>query len=298
MTGCEIVPAAAKAAVSLTRKATDDSDDKAALQQLAAESPHMKAAADSYARRVAVKQAVLLRIYQPLARFLGVSRAYFDTEFHEDMAKKVADIPEEHLTTPSPSVAIPTMQGLSYSVEEPNLKEMYLNLLATATDDRVADVAHPSFAQVIMQLSPREAPLLLEVLTAALLPIVRLGRLATDGWGQTTVMSHLLPSYDDASGEPSEEPLLPAWVDNWVRLGIIEVDYNRNLVGAERYDWVKSLPEFQRLAAVDDRGVESLQVDPGIIRTTDFGARFLDAVSYGGVTLSGAPGVANATGDE
>jgi hypothetical protein len=163
MTGGEIVPVA-RAAQSIAQHALTEGDDKKQLQELARESPNMKAAAESYARRVAVKQSVLLKLYQPLAKFLGVSRNYFDTQFHSDMADKVANIPDEHLTTPAASVAIPAMQGLSYSVEEPDLKEMYLDLLATATDQRVKDNAHPSFAEIIKQLSPAEdVPVVVEL---------------------------------------------------------------------------------------------------------------------------------------
>lgn len=290
MTGGEIVPVA-KVAASAVTKAVDDKDDKTALQELAAESPNMKAAAESYARRVAIKQAVLLRVYQPLALFLGVSRDYFDTEFHEDMAKKLAEIPEEYLATPSPSVAIPAMQGLSYSLEEPNLKEMYLNLLATATDDRMKENAHPSFADIIKQLSPREASLLLDTLRSGLLPVVRLMRTVEEGVSGVLMVNYLLPLADTNTGELAEEPSLPVWIDNWIRLGLIEVDYGRYLADEDRYAWVEGRPEFVRLEQDDQRGKDGIDVGRGSLRATDFGARFLAAVSYDGVSLDGAPGV-------
>ena len=290
MTGGEIVPVA-KLAASAVTKAVDDKDDKTALQELAAESPNMKAAAESYARRVAIKQAVLLRVYQPLAHFLGVSRDYFDTEFHEDMAKKLAEIPEEYLATPSPSVAIPAMQGLSYSLEEPNLKEMYLNLLATATDDRMKENAHPSFADIIKQLSPREASLLLNTLRSGLLPVVRLMRTAEEGVGRVLMVNYLLSLADTNTGELAEEPSLPVWIDNWIRLGLIEVDYGRYLADEDRYAWVEGRPEFVRLEQDDQRGKDGIDVGRGSLRATDFGTRFLAAVSYDGVSLDGAPGV-------
>jgi Abortive infection alpha len=294
MSGGEIVPAA-KIAVKALGKAVDNKPDRAALQKLAADSPNMKAAAESHARRVAVKEAVLLKVYQPLARFLGVSREYFDTGFHVDMAEKVADIPDEHLVTPSPSVAIPAMQGLAYSIGEPDLKEMYLSLLATATDDRVAESAHPSFAEVIRQLSPREASLLLEVLGVGVVPLVRLGRRAEEGMGESVVVSHLIPLENVDTHEVAEEPSLAVWIDNWARLGLVEADYIRSLVAEERYGWVERRPEFARAAEEDPRGTAAISVGRGILRATDFGQRFLQAVSYDGVGLTGAPGASDAT---
>jgi hypothetical protein len=265
MTGGEIIPVA-KVVVSAAKKAVDDKDDRSALQELAADSPNMRAAAESYARRAAIKQGFLLKLYQPLARFLGVSRNYFDTQFHEDMAERLAAVPEEHLFTPSPSVAIPAMYGLSYSVEEPNLKEMYLNLLATATDDRVKEKAHPAFADIIKQLSPPEARLLLETLRRTILPVVRLIRRAKEGGGGSIAANYVAELEDEDTHEPSEEPSLPVWVDNWIRLGLVEVDYTRYLTAEGRYAWVEGRPEFIRLEQTDRRGKGGIEVQRGILR--------------------------------
>lgn len=287
MTGGEILPVA-KVAGTVAKMAVSDEADKKALQELAVSSPNMGAAAESYARRIAVKQAVLLKIYAPLARFLGVSRTYFDTDFHSDMAGKLADIPEEHLTTPLPSVAIPVMQGLSYSLDEPNLKEMYLNLLATATDDRVQEQAHPSFAEIIKQLSSPESSLLLDALRRPVLPIIRLARKNKKGNGETTLATHIMATVNTTEDGPKEEPSLSVWVDNWIRLGLVGVDYTRSLVAEQGYAWVEDRPEFIRLAAEDSRGAESVNISRGILYPTDFGGRFLAAVSFDDVPLDAA----------
>ncbi len=47
----------------------------------------------------------------------GLERAkhYFQNQFPEDMQRKLADVPEEALVEPAPSVAGPALQGLAYS---------------------------------------------------------------------------------------------------------------------------------------------------------------------------------------
>lgn len=241
----------------------------------------MTAAADAFSRRLAVKQEILLRLFMPLALLMGISRDYFSTEFTADLAEKVDGIPDEHLVSPAPSVAIPAMQGLSYSLDEPDLKGMYLNLLATAADDRRSDEAHPSFAEIIKQLTPREASELPGVLSQQALPIVRLRRAAVDGQGGTPLLNHLLP-FLDLAGQPEESPLLPVWVDNWIRLGLVDVDYSMFLVGENAYEWVVQRPEYARLAAGDPRGEEAMEITKGRVRPTDFGRHFHSAVSGGG----------------
>jgi Abortive infection alpha len=297
MTGGEILPVA-KAASTVAKMAASEAADRKALQDLSKSSPNMAAAAESYARRVAVKQAVLLKIYRPLARFLGVSRNYFDTNFHSDMAQKLANIPDEHLATPPPSVAIPAMLGLSYSIDEPDLKEMYLNLLATATDERTQEHAHPSFADIIKQLSPREASLLLETLRQPILPIIRLGRRKLEGIGESIIANHILPLYDTDDHSQVDEPSLSVWIDNWARLGLISVEYSRSLVEKQRYDWIDTHPRFVQLAAEDPRGEESLNIGRGTLRPTDFGTRFLASVSFDDVPLEAADVPPPSAGDD
>jgi Abortive infection alpha len=160
MTGGELV-AVGKAAEAVGKNALgEDEKTEDVLLRIAEGTPEMTAAARSMAARTAVKERVKLRLYQSFARMLGVSKAHFEDTFPQEMGAKIADVPDENLITPPASVAVPALQGLSYTFEEPNLKELYLNLLATASDDRRADQAHPVFAEIIKQLAPNETKLL------------------------------------------------------------------------------------------------------------------------------------------
>ena len=95
------------------------------------------------------------------------------------MSVKVAEIPEENVITPSPIVAMP---------EESDLKEMYLNLLATASDNRCADQAHPAFAEIIKQLAPEEAKALSSLLAFRTMPVAQVRRFSNDPPGSYSVL--------------------------------------------------------------------------------------------------------------
>jgi hypothetical protein len=278
MTGGEII-AAGKAAQAIGKKALgEDERTKDVLLRVAEGMPEMTAAARSMAARTAVKERVKLKLYQPFARMLGVSKTYFEDTFPLEMGVKIANIPEENLITPLASVAVPALQGLSYTFEEPNLKELYLNLLTTASDDRRANQAHPAFAEIIKQLAPNETILLNKVLST---PVSASAR-AKNGYpsppgGYIVLISHLLPVVDETTGEPTEEPQAPTWVDNWQRLGLINVGYDEYLTDDHAYDWVQTRPEYVRLAEQPD--VTALSFDTGLIRTTDFGRQFFRAVT-------------------
>jgi hypothetical protein len=264
-------------ACALTRfPTTYDEKTQDVLLRIAEGTPEMTAAARSMAARTAVKERVKLLLYRPFARMLGVSQEYFEDTFPEEMGAKVADIPDENLITPPASIAVPALQGLSYTFEEPNLKEMYLNLLATASDDRQADQAHPAFAEIIKQLTPNETLVLNAALALPATVIVRIKHELSDPPGSYRVMmSNLLPLADVTTRQAKEEPQAPTWVDNWRRLGLVNVTYTEFSTNAGAYDWVKERPEYVRLA----EQITRLTFDRGLMQTTDFGRQFLRAVT-------------------
>jgi hypothetical protein len=254
----------------------EDEKTNDVLLRIAEDTPEMRAAARSRAARTAVKERVKLKLYQPFARMLGVSKEYFEDTFPQEMGAKIADIPEDNLITPSPSVAVPALQGLSYTFEEPNLKELFLNLLATASDDRQAELAHPAFAEVIKQLAPYEASVLSVVLARGEVAAVRLKNQDSDPeHGFVILLSHLLPFVDEKDA-PTEVPQIPVWVDNWERLGLVEVTYTEIMTGSGKYDWVSTMPQYRRFA--EDSGI-NLEFDKGGVRITAFGQYFYRAVT-------------------
>ena len=61
------------------------------------------------------------------------------------------------LVAPKLTVAGPVLESLRFTGNEPELREMYINLLATSMNRETAEKAHPAFAEIIRQLSPDEA---------------------------------------------------------------------------------------------------------------------------------------------
>jgi hypothetical protein len=299
MTGGEVA-AAATAAAGIVKKAADKDSSKARLARIAEESDMLLPAADAYARRVALKQNLLLQLYRPFGWLVGVSREYFAFDFGNDMADKIVDIPEEDLVTPPATVAVPAMLALSYSLDAPDLKEMYLNLLAAASDGRRTSDVHPSFAEVIKQLAPAEAQALRSVLV---MPEVEMVRVTTSlsGGGFRMIYNNLINWHEGDPMAPTEHPSMEMYIDNWIRLGLVEANYGRMLITPNAYSWVVDRPEYKRvqdevaaLTPPEDPTGQSWPTavgwDSGFLRRTAFGERFARAVSiiWSDVEVDGA----------
>lgn len=295
MTGGEIAAgvAAAKAVGKAVEKATeDDADERKQVLELAKDRPAMVAAADARARRIAVREQIRLKLIEPFARLLGVSKEYFEDQFEADLNEHLKDVPDENLKEPSGQLLGAAMQGLAFTQGEPDLREMYLRLLVAASDDRRAGDAHPSFAQIIRELSSDEAGLLKWCLACRQLPIARI-KLVTGGNTWNPLRHNVLHWPDTTERTADELALRSIWVDNWERLRLVNVSYAEHIAYSnpppsaalpDPYAWVEQTPGYPVLpSTLDENGnpepFPHVSFDRGLLRTTDFGWRFFTAVS-------------------
>lgn len=263
--------------------------EKAALREVAARTPEMQLAAQAHAKRLAVKEQFLLKLWQPVAKLVGISHEYFATEFPRELAAKLENVPEDNLQSPKPSIAAPAMQALGYSLEEPNLKEMYLNLLAGASVTAKADQVHPSFVEAIRELSSEEAVLLDLVLRTETWALGRVKRLYLKDRSYDILVPYLLDLVNVETGGPVVVGKLAGWINNWERLGLIDPTFGERRVsrteGVDLYDWVPKRPEFVALKATEPIAPEGenpewrIEFDAGILRSTERGKAFYGVVS-------------------
>ncbi len=282
MSGSGIEPLAIKGAAAVAKSAAkalaDDEKEVAALRQIAEESGALEPAARIYAKRVAVKQHIRLQLVRPLARLLGAPRDYFNSQFEDDMADRLADVPEEEIVTPRSSVAGPAMLGLGFTLDEPQLKAMFLNLLAAASDKRVRDAAHPSFADVIKQLDASEAESLAAVLKLGQLPIIEIRRKAatsadTPAEGYGPLATHILNWVRD--GKQVAAPERAMFVDNWVRLGLVTVTYGTYMTAEGQYSWAETTPlVVAAREEFDTDDFKRIDYAKGVLQATEFGRLF------------------------
>lgn len=138
----------------------------------------------------------------------------------EAMSEKVSKIPEEKLTEPEPYVAVPAIQQLSYCYNSEELREMYANLLVSSMNIDTKWNVHPSFVDIIRQLTPDEAKLLKYLSSHPEQPMIDVRHhLANDGGyievirGFTNISEGIC---DNVNG-------IYAYLDNFERLKFIEI---------------------------------------------------------------------------
>ncbi|MBI2900831.1 MAG: DUF4393 domain-containing protein [Planctomycetes bacterium] len=191
------------------------------------------------------------------------------------LAQRLAKTPEEHLQTPSPLVAGPALEGLRFAGHEPSLRELYANLLATSIDATTARDAHPAFVQILRELSPDEAKVIALFAARESFPLINLRIQVKDPEGQIERYRHFsLLGKDAACARPG---LVPTYIENLCRLGLLEIPPLRYLVDSTLYEPLESDPDYKSLvAAVQQKDGQHL-TERELLRITSMGRQFLRA---------------------
>ena len=249
------------------------------LISAAGNDPNVKEAAGNLGKAALTISRTINNALLPLAAVnyaFDRAKKYFDEKFEGDLRRHADKIPEESIVEPKPSIAGPTLQGLAFAHEEPSLREMFLGLLSTAMDGRNSDIAHPAFVEIIKQLDSKEAIYLNELLTSqGISPLIKIKRNDPSG-GSVELESHILNMRDKTSHAQTEEPRISAMLDNWARLGLIEIHYDGWLTAAESYSWAETRPEYVR--QVKAHSSDLVAFDKGYIKVSSLGKQFAKSI--------------------
>lgn len=131
--------------------------------------------------------------------------------------QKIEKIKKENIQEVIPEIGIPVVEKLLY-VTDDTLVDLYTELLAKASDKTQCDLAHPSFVNIINNLSPKEARILEYIKRKIRLAVVDISIL-TDGKSkpfETLSELILLDDYYDAN--------IKAYLSNLIGLGLLISD--------------------------------------------------------------------------
>ena len=125
------------------------------------------------------------------------------------------------MVTPPLSIAGPVIESLRFTGSEESIREMYVNLLEDAMDSETIHRAHPSFVEIIRQLSPDEAMILKAIVNTynGVLHTITLSGPSKSKYESQYTFLERFSDYE-LRGECRFPDLMPSYLDNLCRLGI------------------------------------------------------------------------------
>lgn len=159
-----------------------------------------------------------------------LNKEYAIDETKKLLAQKLENVDSQKIVEPEPYVAVPAIQAISYSMNSEELRSLYANLIANAMNSDTKDLVHPSFVEIIKQMSPNDALILKEISYSKFFPLVNLSVSEYDSSDSSainkmkdSIYSYSYPSITYISFSDYESTLMS--LDNLLRLRLIEERY-------------------------------------------------------------------------
>ncbi len=264
------------------------------------DNPHGAAAVDYFAQSAEIVTRTLRNLLLPFAAMnFGLEKAkhYFEEKFGGELREKLKEVDPEDVIEPKASLAGPAIQGIAYTLDEPELRDMYVTLLATGMSAADQDNAHPAFVRIIGELSGLEADMLRRIddLGQSVHPMCSLIFTKEEPIGRQpffVAVSNVLYWERVVEGTDIEPPDLlhgASMIDNWIRLGLFEAKNDVYAPGDDAYEWASTQPYKDRASEVlklyqaespQQFDLPDIEGDwqAGSLRPTAFGRSFFRAV--------------------
>lgn len=208
----------------------------------------------------------------PIDRWIA-KREYSVDETKKLLEVKLRNIDPDKIVPPEPYVAVPAIQAISYSMDSKELREMYANLLAKAMNVDEKENVHPSFVEIIKQLSPLDANVLKYLYELQAQPSITLLLEHKTNRGYIPIFRHITAIDFAVFSEVSKS------LDNLSRCSLINIEI-ASFSDKSRYSIIRNSEQFIVLTTewpkkMDD-GEWNIKEQEEIIRTTDLGDSFYE----------------------
>ncbi|MBR5614154.1 MAG: DUF4393 domain-containing protein [Clostridia bacterium] len=214
-------------------------------------------------------QAIDVALAKP--KLWVAEKQYNFEKTRELLAYKMKDVPEEKIVSPEGYVAVPALQQISYCFDSEELRDMYANLLASSMNIDTKYNVHPSFVDIIKQLTPDEAKLLKKLSHQNGYPLIDVVLTIKKG-GYITLVHNFTDIAENVCDCPNE---IFSYLDNFERLKLIEIPYGTYFKDEKLYKELEEHSFVKQLLNKPVKENEKIEIKKGKFELTAFGKNFI-----------------------
>lgn len=204
-------------------------------------------------------------------------------KFKKSLGEKLNAKPAECLVEPRMQVVGPAIENVKYCMDEPQISEMFQNLLANAADERYQSKVHPSFPAMIAQMSPLDAENLELFNNDDIYPVVQY-QYEMEGHKHSIAFTNCFLANEKMKDKSSLE-LQATSLASLERQGLIEINYGAWLTDESLYKEFEStailhelkdtLEAMKATSEENNRRFQKVEIAQGLVRLTPLGKAFV-----------------------
>lgn len=187
------------------------------------------------------------------------------------LEQKLKNVDEEKIVSPESYVAVPAIQAISYSMNSDELRNLYANLLAKAMVISTKDEVHPSFVEIIKQMSPLDSIIFKEIMQRQVNPILYLTMENSDGAFNT-----FMTNVTDIN--LASQNLISVSIDNLARMKLIQIPEDGFYTNDKIYDSIFETDYYKKQKEIHPKTVDGFKFSyvKKMIEKTNLGKLFYE----------------------
>ncbi len=192
------------------------------------------------------------------------------------VADKLEKVPEERISTPPPNIVGPAVEALKFTGHDETLQDLFANLIANSLDTKTVLEAHPSFVDIIKNISPDEGLILKLFAATQSFPMLDVMLNLKDEGGYKVFQRNY--SNIGSLSNCKHPQLTTNYIDNLCRLGILEIPQGRIMNDPTVYEERKKDPCLvSQEKKVENDDNLSISYEEKYIEVTGMGRQFINA---------------------
>lgn len=193
----------------------------------------------------------------------------------ETIKEKVKQIPDEKIVEPEPYVAIPAIQQISYCQNSEELRDLYANLLTSSMNTDKKWQVHPSFVDIIKQLTPDEAKIIKSIPNfknnfMPAIDVKLMDKNASGSGHQIFITNFATVGLNVIENKEN----ICSYIDNLVRLNILEIPPTYHLTNESLYKPLEESPVLEKMIPQAYKYIYNIGYNHKIIAITNYGLLF------------------------
>lgn len=161
-----------------------------------------------------------------------------------EILENASKIDPNNIKEPELKILGPALEASRYYIEDEPPRIMFAKLIASSMDKSKDDVRHPSYVEIIKQMTTLDAENLLAIhLNGNVAPTCKIYAFQKHGESTITKFSNLFLQNPNVK----DQRMLGASISNLERLGLISITYQEHLVPSDIYQAFSNTKEYSEV---------------------------------------------------
>lgn len=194
-------------------------------------------------------------------------------QYKNSIAQKIALIPEDNIQDPPLSIVGPALEASKYYISDEELREMFAQLIASSMDKSQTKFVHPSFVEIIKQISVTDAKNL-ELIYKSQDSNAPIGKYKLINKESKDTLSTMSPIVFLENNEFLNIDTQANSIINLARLGLIEYSFMEYYTDDSRYCFIENNNIYNELKNRHNDEFKEISNSRGIVYMTSYGNSF------------------------